>query len=93
MIALYLILILIVIFAWPLDTKGAPTLSDDKWTVFGSMKCGWTRKQLDHMKSKNIPHEFVDCDKGKCPPDVKGFPTLRNGDKENVGFTKDNLLE
>ena len=91
MIALYLILILLVIFAWSLDTAKPPT--GDKWTVFGSMKCGWTRKQLDNMKSKQIPHEFVDCDQGKCPPDVKGFPTLRKGDKEIVGFTKDKLSE
>lgn len=87
MIALYIILILLVIFAWPLGGAAPAPAPGDKWTVFGSMKCGWTRKQLDHMKFKNIPHEFVDCDQGKCPPGVKGFPTLRKGDKEIVGFT------
>ena len=37
-----------------------------KWTVYGTMGCGWTRKQLKHMKDNNISHEFIDCDKKDC---------------------------
>ena len=57
-----------------------------QWTVYGSMNCGWTRKQLDHMKSEQIPHRFVDCDKEDCG-DMTAFPTLDdpNG-KRSVGF-------
>jgi hypothetical protein len=56
------------------------------WTVFGSMGCGWTRKQLDHMKKAGKPHKFVDCDKEDCKK-VEAFPTLiaPNGE-EHVGF-------
>lgn len=60
------------------------------WTVYGSMGCGWTRKQLDHLKEKGIKHTFVSCDKkGACPSHVKGFPTsiLPDGTTK-VGFTK-----
>lgn len=55
------------------------------WTVIGSMGCGWTRKQLDHMKKKGIPHTFVDCDKETC--DAEAFPTLidLNGER-HVGY-------
>lgn len=59
------------------------------WTVYGTMGCGWTRKQLDHMKSAGLPHVFVDCDKGGCPGSMDAFPTMvhRNGEKV-VGFKK-----
>ncbi len=36
------------------------------WTIFGTMGCGWTRKQLEHMKKVKKPFTFVDCDKGGC---------------------------
>lgn len=56
------------------------------WTVFGSMGCGWTRKQLDHMKKAGKPHKFVDCDKEDCKK-IEAFPTIvsPNGE-EHVGF-------
>lgn len=56
------------------------------WTVYGTMGCGWTRKQLDHMKSKGISHTFVDCDKGGCDG-MEAFPTLKSPSGETiVGF-------
>lgn len=57
-----------------------------KWTVFGTMGCGWTRKQLEHMKKVKKPFTFVDCEKGNCE-DVDAFPTIvaPNGEK-HVGY-------
>ena len=57
-----------------------------KWTVYGTMGCGWTRKQLEHMKKVKKPFTFVDCDKGNCE-DVDAFPTIvaPNGEK-HVGY-------
>ena len=54
--------------------------TDDKWKVFGSMSCGWTRKHIDHMKKNNIPHDFVNCAENpdQCK-DIKGMPTLQKG--------------
>lgn len=46
-----------------------------KWTVYGTMGCGWTRKQLELMDGKGVPYTFVDCDSDNCPG-VNGFPTL-----------------
>jgi hypothetical protein len=62
----------------PVKSKG--------WTVYGTMGCGWTRKQLEHMKSKGIPHTFVDCDKGGCDG-MEAFPTMKSPQGEKiVGF-------
>jgi len=59
-----------------------------KWTVYGTMGCGWTRKQLDYMKKAGKPHVFVDCDKGGCDG-MTAFPTLKgpNG-KKIVGYNE-----
>ena len=61
------------------------------WTVYGSNKCSWTRKQLKHMEKNKIPHEFVDCDKIGCD-DIGAFPTLKhkNG-KTIIGYSTDLL--
>ena len=58
------------------------------WTVYGTNGCGWTRKQLASMKSKNIKHKFVDCDKDDCG-DITAFPTLKNVDGTVVVGFKD----
>ena len=66
--------------------KKAPVGDEKKWTVFGTMGCGWTRKQLDYMKKNGKSHEFVDCDKGGCDG-MKAYPTIKhpNGEK-TVGY-------
>jgi hypothetical protein len=53
------------------------------WTVYGTMGCGWTRKQLDHMKDKSIPHKFVDCDKNDCG-NMKAFPTMKDPNGKTI---------
>ena len=59
----------------------------EKWTVYGSEKCSWTRKQLDTMKSKGVDYTFVDCDSQKCDG-ITGFPTLKGDDGTvKVGYT------
>lgn len=67
-------------------TTQAVAPGEKGWTIFGSMGCGWTRKQLEHMKKVKKPFTFVDCDKGNCD-DVDAFPTIvdPNGEK-HVGF-------
>jgi len=61
---------------------------DKKWTIYGTMGCGWTRKQLEHMKKVGKPYIFVDCDKEDCAK-MSAFPTIHdpNG-KEIVGFSE-----
>lgn len=66
--------------------KGESTKGD--YTVYGTMKCGWTRKQLDYLKSKGIKYTFVDCESNpeKCKG-MKGYPVVQfpSGEKK-VGF-------
>ena len=70
-------LILILIVAVRYFTMRVPTRipKGDPWTVYGTMGCGWTRKQLDYMRKKGIPHVFVDCDTKECAG-MDAFPTL-----------------
>lgn len=72
----------------PAAAAASAAASGDKYIVYGSMGCGWTRKQIDLMKEKGLPYEYVDCPKnGGCPPEVKAFPTIKhpNG-KMTTGF-------
>lgn len=66
--------------------QGKPNMDGSKWTVFGTMGCGWTRKQLEYMKKNGKAHTFIDCDKEGCK-DMKAFPTLKHPNGEvTVGY-------
>jgi len=69
-------------------TQTGVSNGDKKWTVYGTMGCGWTRKQLDYMKKNGKSHDFVDCDKEACKG-MKAFPTLKNPNGETtVGYSE-----
>ena len=70
-----LALALMIIAAVFATMRNRPTRKTDSWGVYGTMECGWTRKQLDHMKKNGIKHTFVDCSSENCP-NVDAFPTL-----------------
>ncbi len=44
-------------------------------TVYGTATCPWCKKQVDYLKSNEIPFTFVDCVTEECPDTVKAFPT------------------
>jgi len=75
-IAILIIISLIMLYQTKKQSSGP------KWTVYGTMGCGWTRKQLDYMKNNGKSYTFVDCDNGGCS-DMKAYPTLvhPNGEK------------
>jgi hypothetical protein len=67
--------------------SGSGSGASSGWTVYGSDKCSWTRKQKSDMDSKGIQYNFVDCDTQNCPG-VSGFPTLKHDDGTvKVGYT------
>lgn len=82
------VILLIVVIMILMRTERAPPKDGKKWTVYGTMGCGWTRKQLEYMNKKNIPHTFIDCDKESCAG-MDAFPTLvdPNG-KQLVGYNE-----
>ena len=65
----------------PVNTP-TPT-SGSQWTVYGTMGCGWTRKQLEYMKNNGKSHTFVDCDNGGCSG-MEAYPTLISADGEKI---------
>ena len=69
-------------------TVSASVSNGEQWTVYGTMGCGWTRKQLDYMKKNGKSFKFVDCDKEGCSG-MDAFPTLvsPNGEK-TVGYSE-----
>jgi len=80
----FIILALIDIYIFIQMGKKKPTGEVDSkkgWTVFGTMGCGWTRKQLEYMKKNGKEYTFVDCDKGGCDG-MEAYPTLMNPDGE-----------
>jgi len=83
----FIILVIINIIILLKTNQVSSTSGDGKgWTVFGTMGCGWTVRQLEYMKKNDKPHTFVDCDKGKCK-DMKAFPTLKHPNGEiTVGY-------
>lgn len=92
MILLYFVLFLLALYMIPMSSKSkkpsaAPSAAPGgDYTVYGTMGCGWTRKQLDDMKEKNISHNFVDCSKEKCP-EVDGYPAIKHPDgKMTTGY-------
>jgi hypothetical protein len=90
----YGILIIVVLFLLNMvltPSKGSPVVAGQGggWTVYGTHGCGWTRKQLEVMKSKQIPHTFIDCDKEDCKG-AEGFPTLVSpSGAKTTGFKED----
>ena len=83
-----LILILVALTVLYRTRQPAPAPDGKQWTVYGTMGCGWTRKQLDHMKKNGKSFKFVDCDKEGCSG-MDAFPTLvsPNGEK-TVGYSE-----
>jgi hypothetical protein len=60
----------------------------DGWTVYGTMGCGWTRKQLEYMEKNGKPFKFVDCEKEGCSG-MEAFPTiLHPSGEKTVGYSE-----
>ena len=71
---MFLIVALILIVVLTLYQISPKKMGGPKYTIYGTMGCGWTRKQLDYMKKSGKPFTFVDCDKGECAG-MTAFPT------------------
>lgn len=62
-----------------------PQLSDNTYIVYGTMRCPYTVKMVQELKSKNLEHKFVDVSTkegndefSKAAPDVTGVPFTVN---------------
>jgi len=60
----------------------------EEWTIYGTMGCGWTRKQLEYMEKNGKPFKFVDCEKEGCSG-MEAFPTIVHPSGEKtVGYSE-----
>ena len=85
-IALILILVALIVLYRTRRSTSAP--NGEQWTVYGTMGCGWTRKQLDYMKKNGKSFKFVDCDKEECSG-MDAFPTLvHSSGEKTVGYSE-----
>ena len=83
-----IIIALVAIALFILFRNGAPVSNGSEWIVYGTMGCGWTRKQLDYMKKNGKPHRLVDCEKEGCSG-MQAFPTLVSPSGEKiVGYSE-----
>lgn len=86
MIALFAAILIVVIILYCLQPATSRKESGNGWKIYGTMGCGWTRKQIDYMKEKGKPYTFIDCSKGGCDG-MKAFPTSVSPTGEKVvGF-------
>ncbi len=78
MFALLLLILISLYIIYEAGTNTVPLMEviGDKWTVYGTMGCGWTVKQLDYMKKNGKPHTFVDCDNGGECEGMDAYPTI-----------------
>ena len=85
-IVLGLILIVLCMILKTTSKKKAVT---GDWVVYGSMGCGWTRKQLQELDSKGVQYTFIDCSKENCQG-IDAFPTLKSlvDNKIHVGYVQ-----
>jgi hypothetical protein len=60
----------------------------DDLTVYGTMECGWTQKQLKYLDDNSMKYSFVNCKDGKCPPDVKSYPTMLYKGQRITGYNE-----
>jgi hypothetical protein len=88
---MWLLALLILINIYILSQTGKPRVkasasNGEEWTVYGTMGCGWTRKQLEYMEKNGKPFRFVDCDKEGCSG-MEAFPTIVHPSGEKtVGY-------
>ena len=59
-----------------------------KWTVYGTMTCKWTRKQLEYLNNTKRHYVFINCNEESCD-NIDGFPYIIHPDGEiSIGYTE-----
>jgi hypothetical protein len=90
LIGVLVVAVLIYLIMGAYSSKGKKTedYAGDMITVYGTMGCGWTRKQLEALDAQGKKYNFVDCSDGACPAGVEAYPTLKMPDGTmKIGFT------
>ena len=71
-----------------LQTKKTSSGGGKGWTVYGTMGCGWTRKQLEYFNNTKRHYVFINCNEESCD-NIDGFPYIIHPDGEiSIGYTE-----
>ena len=85
---LIIALIALIFFSGSFSGSKSRYTGPTKWVVYGTMSCGWTRKQIDELKANSVAYEFVDCSVDGACPGMNAFPVNKKPDgTQVVGFT------
>jgi len=76
-------LMLLIVLLKPMRPEAAHATSP-QLTVYGYMGCPYTVKQLNLLKSNNIPHQFVQTDQAEG---AAKFSKLMKGERSGVPVT------
>jgi len=90
---MWLLALLIIVNIYILTQTGKHSASvstnGEAWTIYGTMGCGWTLKQLQYMEKNGKPFKFVDCEKNGNCSGMKAFPTiLHPSGEKTVGYNE-----
>jgi hypothetical protein len=82
------VLVYLIMGSYGSKAKKTEDYAGDMITVYGTMGCGWTRKQLEALDAQGTKYTFVECSNGGCPADVDAYPTIKMADgTTKIGFT------
>ena len=88
-LAFFVIIMIVIFFRKKSGGGGSPSTgpsgSDSEPTIYGSLGCPYTVKQMEKYPN----HKFVDCSvSGACPSFVTAYPTTKWTDgRTEVGFS------
>ena len=81
---------------------GGGTSRGSRFTVYGSMRCGYTVKMLDYLKSRDVSYEYVDVNKPAgdaafkevtAGKNIRGIPyTIDHKTSEGIAGFKEIIL-
>jgi glutaredoxin len=71
-----LIVVALAVIYFMRKSKPAAPVGGDEMIIYGTMGCGWTKKQLKYCDDKGLKYKFVNCESETCPESVKGYPTI-----------------
>jgi hypothetical protein len=85
---LIIALVALLFFSGSFTSNKSRYAGPTKWVVYGTMSCGWTRKQIDELKANKVAYEFVDCSVDGACPGMNAYPVNKKPDgTQVVGFT------
>ena len=94
-IILFLIIIFLGFLSKKINNETFQNINESYYTIYGSLNCGWTVKQLNYFKNNNKKYKFIDCDKNFDKCNYDGYPVTfdKNGKRFDLEFTRNTIKQ